>query len=227
MIRSSLHPCLGDQKTVRNLSFVQVNHHRVELDKTDINILRHLQEDARASFRELAKKVGVSVPTISARVSTLQQLGIIRGYRTNIDPERLHECQVVLLVKCPPASKSEVAEGLARIEEIRYVTTTQGPRVVAQATVAHQEDIDRLLDSVSAVPNIMDYEHFVIASVVKDLPRALIRDGLSTSLICYQCKGPIHGDPIKVKMDGRDHYFCCHSCEKLYVERYQKLKERA
>ncbi|MFQ6012019.1 MAG: winged helix-turn-helix transcriptional regulator [Thermoplasmata archaeon] len=199
----------------------------MDLDKTDMHILKHLQEDARVSFRQLAKKVGVSVPTISARVSTLRELGIIRGYRTDIDPQRLNECQIVLLVKCPPSARSEVAAALAELVEVRWVMTARGPRVIALATVAHQEDIDPLLDQVSRVPEVLDYEHFVVASVVKDLPEALITDGLSASLICYQCKDPIHGDPIKVKMDARDHYFCCHSCEKLYVDRYRRIKARA
>ncbi len=167
------------------------------------------------------------MPTVSARVGTLQELGIIRGYRTDIDPERLQECLVVLLVKCPPSVKSEVASGLAELEEIRCVMAARGPRVVALATVTNQENIDALLDQVSQVSEILDYEHFVVASVVKDSPWALITEGLSTSLICYQCKGPIHGDPIKVKMDGRDHFFCCHSCEKLYVERYRRIKAGA
>ncbi len=199
----------------------------MDLDKTDVQILKHLQDDARISFRELSKKVGVSVPTISARVGTLKDLGIIRGYRTDIDPERLNESQIVLMVKCPPPAKSEAAYALAQIEEIRWVMAAQGPRVVALATVKHQDDIGPLLERVSRVPDILDYEHLVVASVVKDVSGALITEGLSTSLICYECKDPIHGDPIKVRMDMKDHYFCCHSCEKLYIERYRRIKEKA
>jgi DNA-binding Lrp family transcriptional regulator len=199
----------------------------MDLDSTDVNILKHLQLNARLSFRELAGKVGVSVPTISARVSTLRELGIIRGYRTDINPQRLDECQIVLLVKCAPPAKSDVASALAEIEEVRRVMTAQGPRVVALATVAHQENVDRLLERVSQVPDVLDYEHLVVASVVKDVSTALITEGLSTTLICFQCKDLIHGEPIKVRMDRRDHYFCCHSCEKLYVERYRRIKEAA
>jgi DNA-binding Lrp family transcriptional regulator len=199
----------------------------VELHKTDIEILRLLQDNARLSYRELSKRIGVSVPTISAHISTLEQLGILRGYRADIDPERLHESSVLLLVKCSPPATVEVADALTQIPEIRRVMTARGPRVLALATVPHDDGIDPLLDRISRVPNILDYEHFVIAAVVKDEPRALITDGLSTSLICFQCRGPIHGEPIKVKMDGRDHYLCCLTCEKEYIDRYQRIKARA
>jgi DNA-binding Lrp family transcriptional regulator len=199
----------------------------MDLDSTDVDILRQLQVNARLSFRELAGKVGVSVPTISARVSILRELGVIRGYRTDINPQRLDEVQIVLLVKCAPPAKSDVASALAEIEEVRSVMTAQGPRVVAFVTVAHREDVDALLDKVSRVPDVLDYEHFVVASVVKDVASALIKEGLSATLICFQCKDSIHGEPVKVRMDRKDHYFCCRSCEKLYVERYRRIKEAA
>ena len=44
-------------------------------------ILRLLQEDARLSFRELARRTGVSTPTAAAKVRRLEAMGVIRGYR--------------------------------------------------------------------------------------------------------------------------------------------------
>ncbi|NIN66519.1 MAG: TRASH domain-containing protein, partial [Anaerolineae bacterium] len=169
----------------------------------------------------------VSVPTISAHISTLEQLGIIRGYRADIDPERLHETTLVLLVKSAPPATTLVADALAKLGSVREVMIARGPRVLALATVRHEDDIDTLLARISEVPEVLDYEHFVITSAAKEEPRAVITDGLSTSLICFQCKGPIHGEPIKVRMDGRDHYLCCHTCEKEYVERYERIKQGA
>ncbi len=199
----------------------------MDLDDTDVHILKGIQDDARVSYRTLAKKIGVSVPTISARVSTLQELGIIRGYRTDIDPQRLDEEQVLVVVKCTPAAKSEIASALAEFEEVRWVGTAREPKVIALATVTSEGRIEPLLDQVSQVPEVLDYECLDIASVVKDVSAAIITEGLSTTLICFQCKDPIHGEPVKVKMDRRDHYFCCHSCERLYIERYQRIKEKA
>ncbi|MEE9182028.1 MAG: hypothetical protein V3U33_05635 [candidate division NC10 bacterium] len=79
------------------------------------------------------------------------------------------------------------------------------------ATVARQDDIGPLLEKVSRVPDILDYEHLVVASVVKDVSGALITERLSMSL----------------RMDMKNHYFCCHSGEKLYVKRYRRIKEKA
>lgn len=53
----------------------------MELDATDQAILRLLREDARLSFRELSRQVGVSTPTVAAKVRRLEALGVIQGYR--------------------------------------------------------------------------------------------------------------------------------------------------
>src|SRR3972149_8401119 len=58
----------------------------VELDRTDVDILRALQEDARLSYRDLAKRVGGSVPTISARIATLGQHRIPAGCHAALHP---------------------------------------------------------------------------------------------------------------------------------------------
>jgi len=199
----------------------------LELDKTDIAILRCIQEDARRSLREISKRVGVSVPTVSSRLATLEQLGVVKAYRAVLDPERLNERVVTLIVKAHLKSKERVATELAKLERVRRVTTAHSGWIVVDATIGDREEIDTLLDAVDAIPDVVDYEHYVGVKMVKDEPRALVTDTLSANLICFQCKGPIQGDPIRIRMDGRDHYLCCPSCKTLYVKKYEKMRARA
>ena len=56
------------------------------LDRTEIAILRVLEEDARLSYAELADKVALSKTPCWARVRDLEQRGVIKGYRTELDP---------------------------------------------------------------------------------------------------------------------------------------------
>ncbi len=196
----------------------------LNLDSTDIGILRCLDEDSRASLRDIAKKIGVSVPTVSARLATLQELGIVKGFRAHLDPERLNETSVVLVVKTKLQATDEVAKELAKLEPVRRVLVARSGRILVDATFLDRADIDALLEAVASFPDVVDCEHFVAIRVIKEEPRALLSDSLSVGLICFQCKGPIKGDPIKLRMDGRDHYLCCNSCEKLYLDRYRRLK---
>ncbi len=199
----------------------------MDLDKTDVAILRAVQGDARLSLRDIAKKVGVSVPTVSARLATLEHLGVVKAYRAVLDPERLNERSVTLVVKANLQAADQVAADLAKLESIRRVTTARSGWIVVDATVTNREAVDTLLDAVGGIPNVVDCEHYIGVQTVKDEPRALVTDTLTANLICFQCKGPITGEPIKIRMDERDHYLCCPSCERLYVEKYNKMRAGA
>ncbi len=56
------------------------------LDSIGWHILRELQENARIPFAELGRRVGLSTPAVAERVRNMEAAGIIRGYRTEVDP---------------------------------------------------------------------------------------------------------------------------------------------
>ena len=57
-----------------------------EIDPFDEKILRALQTDARKTSIELAEIVGLSPSSCQRRQRDLEQRGVIRGYRADIDP---------------------------------------------------------------------------------------------------------------------------------------------
>jgi DNA-binding Lrp family transcriptional regulator len=59
------------------------------MDETDFKILKKLLSDARMSYRRVAEEIGVSPPTVLARVEKLESNGIIRSYSTLLDHEKL------------------------------------------------------------------------------------------------------------------------------------------
>ncbi|MFE6867972.1 Lrp/AsnC family transcriptional regulator [Kitasatospora sp. NPDC057692] len=60
--------------------------HRAPIDDTDRAILRLLAENARTPNNALAEAVGIAPSTCLARVRALRDRGIIRAFRTEIDP---------------------------------------------------------------------------------------------------------------------------------------------
>ena len=60
-----------------------------KLDEVDWLILARLQRDARASFSDLAKLAKMSAPSLAERVRRLEEAGVIRGYRAELDPAAL------------------------------------------------------------------------------------------------------------------------------------------
>lgn len=52
----------------------------LKLDHLDLQLVDALQHDARLSIRELGRRLGVSAPTVSDRLSRLEDAGVIRSY---------------------------------------------------------------------------------------------------------------------------------------------------
>lgn len=60
-----------------------------ELDQIDNRILSELQRDARISHQDLSERVGLSPTPCARRIRRLEESGIIKGYRAQIDEQTL------------------------------------------------------------------------------------------------------------------------------------------
>jgi Lrp/AsnC family leucine-responsive transcriptional regulator len=56
------------------------------LDALNVRLLNELTADPRLRTTELARRLGVSAPTVRERVARLEESGVIRGYRLEVDP---------------------------------------------------------------------------------------------------------------------------------------------
>ncbi|MGH2532421.1 MAG: Lrp/AsnC family transcriptional regulator [Thermomicrobiales bacterium] len=59
------------------------------LDSIDWRILRELQADARLSYNELARRIGLSSPAVAERVRRMEDAGVIAGYHARVDPGKV------------------------------------------------------------------------------------------------------------------------------------------
>ncbi|GAA4203149.1 Lrp/AsnC family transcriptional regulator [Actinocatenispora rupis] len=59
------------------------------LDPANLRLLAALRDDPRLSMSALARRVGMSAPTVTERVGRLERAGVIRGYRLDVDPAAL------------------------------------------------------------------------------------------------------------------------------------------
>ena len=61
----------------------------VQLDKIDLRVLEVLQTDGRATYDQVAEKVGLSPSATLRRVKRLEEAGVIAGYVALVHPERV------------------------------------------------------------------------------------------------------------------------------------------
>jgi Lrp/AsnC family transcriptional regulator, leucine-responsive regulatory protein len=98
----------------------------VVLDAVDRQIVAELAQDGRISFAELGRRVSLSSPAVTERVRRLEQLGVITGYRAEIDPRALGY-SLTAIVRVKPAARqltkiAEIAAAIPQIEECLRIT---------------------------------------------------------------------------------------------------------
>jgi Lrp/AsnC family transcriptional regulator, leucine-responsive regulatory protein len=81
------------------------------LDAKNIALLRLLQADPRQPISELARRVGMSGPAVRERVQRLEDAGVIRGYRVDIDPKAIGlPVMAIIRIRPMPGQLQRVAE---------------------------------------------------------------------------------------------------------------------
>jgi Lrp/AsnC family leucine-responsive transcriptional regulator len=73
-------------RKIRRNSFDNVSS---VLDATNLDILRLLLDEPRLAMSELARRIGMSAPAVTERVQRLQDAGVIRGARLDVDQAAL------------------------------------------------------------------------------------------------------------------------------------------
>ncbi|BCB77789.1 Lrp/AsnC family transcriptional regulator [Phytohabitans flavus] len=89
------------------------------LDDTNRRLLGALEEDPRASAAELARRVGMSAPAVRERIARLEQAGVIRGYRLDVDPAAIGlPVAAWVRIRPGPGQLPKIAELAARTPEV-------------------------------------------------------------------------------------------------------------
>jgi len=117
-----------------------------ELDEIDWQILEELQQDARLSFSEIARRVNLSQPTVAERVRRLEETGVITGYHACIDTSCIGlpvMAYIRLTVPTYAVSKvDEIIQGIGEIEECHRITGDDCLIIKAHAASVHRlEDV--------------------------------------------------------------------------------------
>ncbi|MCO1579202.1 Lrp/AsnC family transcriptional regulator [Crossiella sp. SN42] len=148
------------------------------LDELDQALLRELQRDGRRTNRELAAATGVSPSTSLERVRGLRERGVIRGFRAELDLDKIgRPVQALIAVRLRPPSRPRIeafrewVTGLP--ETVGVFVVTGGEDFLIHVAVPDNHSlyafvIDRLTErpEVADVRTSVVYEH--IRSAVVD-----------------------------------------------------------
>ncbi|PSP85117.1 AsnC family transcriptional regulator [Halobacteriales archaeon QS_6_64_34] len=103
----------------------------MSVESTERRILSVLEEDAQASYAEIADRAEVSKPTVRKYIKKLEEEGVIVGYSADIDPKKLAG-QSIAMVGIDVASERyvEATRQLSGIDAIESLYTSSGDHML-------------------------------------------------------------------------------------------------
>jgi Lrp/AsnC family leucine-responsive transcriptional regulator len=121
------------------------------LDPLNVRLLTELMADPRLRTTELARRLGVSAPTVRERTARLEESGVIRGYRLEVDPAALGlPVAAWIRLRPGPGQIAKIVELAARTPEVVECHRISGEdcflmRVQVAAISGLEQVLDRFL----------------------------------------------------------------------------------
>jgi Lrp/AsnC family transcriptional regulator for asnA, asnC and gidA len=157
-------------------------------------IIDSLMQDGRKSFRQIAKEINVSTPTVESRFSRLKALGIIRNVVPifNLDRVASH-LSALVYIKTNPSQSKDVADKLALIPEVKSVYVITGDyNLIVKTVVTGPEYLEEMVrNSISPIEGIVSVSYHIVTRTLKEEQSVPVRVGTSLKVSCDYCDNDI------------------------------------
>jgi len=144
---------------------------RTRIDALDRKILMLLSEDSRASYREIAKRCNVSPGTVLSRVKRMEEAGIIVGYTTVLDHEKLgYELTAVAEITVSKGKLLEMEQAISRNPNVCAVYDITGlTDALVIAKFRTREELSKFTKGMLAMPFVdRTNTHLVLTTIKED-----------------------------------------------------------
>jgi DNA-binding Lrp family transcriptional regulator len=146
-----------------------------DIDPIDRRIVALMREDARRSFQDIGRRVGLSAPAVKRRVDRLEATGVIRGYTAVVDPAALGWTTrgVVSLFCEGRMSADEVRAAVSAHPEVTAAYTLAGQASAALLVIARDTGhLEGALERIRRAPGVTGTQTQVVLSTLFERPLA-------------------------------------------------------
>ena len=142
----------------------------MDMDETNVKILRKLLSDARLSYRKIAEEIGVSPPTVLSRVEKLESDNVIKFYSAVLDHEKLgYDLTAIIDVTAVKGKITEVERHIARLSNVCAVYDITGlTDMVIIAKFKNRKDLSNFVKRDLSMPYVERTNTHVVLLTVKE-----------------------------------------------------------
>ena len=157
------------------------------IDSKDIKILEILRNNSRTKVRNIAKKLKIPITTVHKRIRKMEEDGIIIGYATNVDYEKLGfsisayvhiSADYVVLKKKNMSQEFFVSNILNKISEISIASVVTGHDrdFILRLRAKNIDDLNRIIGDLRKVDGVLTTDTSIILCEAKQ--SASVQDNL-------------------------------------------------
>ncbi len=139
----------------------------------DRALLAALARDGRASYTDLAERVGLSVSAVHQRVRRLEQRGLIKGYRAVLDAAAVG-VGLTAFVSITPIDVAQPDDAPARLAHLTAIEACHSvagvESYILKVRVPSPDALETLLQEIRAAANVTTRTTVVLSTFYEDRP---------------------------------------------------------
>jgi Lrp/AsnC family leucine-responsive transcriptional regulator len=155
-----------------------INEMELLLDKTDLHILRLMQDNARVSNAEMARELGMAPSGVLERVKKLEQKQVLQQYTARINPAALGQKMLAyIFIKASDSpGGGDTGRLLAQIPEVQEVHNVAGEDcyLVKVRTYDSAALMSLMRTKFSKIPNLLSTRTTIVLETVKEQQQLVI-----------------------------------------------------
>ncbi|MBL7472130.1 Lrp/AsnC family transcriptional regulator [Robertkochia sediminum] len=142
----------------------------MRLDKLNWEILDLLQKNARASNAEIGRKVGLSSPAVAERIKKMEDLGVINGYRTDVNyTAGGYQLRAIITVRAFMGKLKPFLDKVSDFKEVLNCYRITGNENIIMEVVFHdQKHLEGFIDTLITYGETRT--HIVLSDVISNNP---------------------------------------------------------
>ena len=142
----------------------------MKIDDINWKILKSLQQNARQSNTDIAKKVGITSPAVAERIRKMEDAGIIEGYFAKIShTETSHQLKAIITLRAFMGRLKPFLETVKTFDEVvNCYRITGNENIIMEVVLKNQQHLEQLIDRLITYGETRT--HIVLSDIVNNNP---------------------------------------------------------
>ena len=146
------------------------------MDQTDLKIINVLNDNARKSYREIAKKLDISLSTVANRIKKMEKEEVIKGYIPVINQEKLDlDLTVIISLRISHGKLIEIQQKISMDKHVFAVYDVTGDwDSFVLAHFKDRRDLNMFIKKILSIDDVERTNTQIVLNIVKEEKRLII-----------------------------------------------------